>query len=723
MEDMDSGGLCYICCDKRRRAEIDAVLMRLDDKPYEDTYKEILLKVIIDGTRDGVDVCENEMEVESETVSGHQSLSLKGDLYVENLYKRVEKDSIMFICQRCQRLLRDFDYHEKQAALIGEAVRKFITKQRSTDGSDKCNSFAGTQSSECKEKKLLDEKRGILAALRVMRRSNPIVRTKGRKRKGSKVISSAHETEPSEDAETDSVDQERRNASMVRASKRIQRRREEGRVVHWGDVQGETTTIGSETGSQEESFLGELKPRRRGRKPNSCKMSTLSVSEDAGKIPRFQPETSLKYQCPFCYRYYVPSLSRIHGCISYKNELRCFICNIFFTSYVRLEKHLEVIHLREKELKCPESGCSFTCISHPAIVLHEHFHRLSEHGLGSNLKDPDNFDASVPSHIVVTPDLITGKGVTIEDDELGDVCSPDTADEVSFDLDERTLGSGQPVSITVNTVRVKGTPKETLTRDGNSKKFTYQCNICDKEFRSKRLLDDHSLDIHVSSGRSLSSYSSGLKSRKTLKLFNVNTAPTSSSEIFVKDGLVEGKRTLPTELSKTESETEENLPSESSRTHLDMKVTLYPESDKCKHEVKVESLSESNQTQLFVKTGSSSESSRNETLSAESSKAVYACTCCRKKFVVESELDDHIKDCPGGVTKHDDWESDEVTEEKPERFENDSQDLKYENDSQDSRDENDSQDSREAPVSPVKKNFSLAPTPVLVMGKVRDPNR
>ncbi|XP_068223085.1 uncharacterized protein [Palaemon carinicauda] len=537
----NTSGLCYICSDKRRSAETDATQTRINNKPYEDTFKETLLKAIFSGVRDE-DISENG-ESEREVLpnaAGSLSISSQGEYTSEYLYKKVENDSSIFICRRCEGLLRDFDYHEKQVFLIGETIRMFFTKRDNPKISDSTCDSSNNVVTVCKEKKRLDEKRGILAAFRAMRKSNPIIRSRGRKRKETNMSGEKSETSENEQMEDtdvglDTNDLDLDNALGVRVSKRIQRRREEGLVIRWGDVHGETSALEAETGNQgplEESFHpGDIKPRRRGRKPNIAK---LMKSSEGDNVPGLQSASSLKYGCPFCYRFYIPSLSRIHGCISYKNQLRCNICNIFFTSYIRLEKHLEVIHLKQKDLKCAEPGCDFTCISQPALVLHEHFHRLND-ASGAVRESPVSNVASGSSHVLAAELNAEQVEVTVINDDHGSVCSPDTVDEVSFQFDEKSLVSSDA---TVNVVKIKSTMKESGVE---TCKVVLKCNCCNLEFRSKKLHDDHLKEAYCGLQKDTPEYisSTEMQAEKNVNYDFISVDSRSVPEIFVKQGMKE----------------------------------------------------------------------------------------------------------------------------------------------------------------------------------------
>ncbi|KAK8726766.1 hypothetical protein OTU49_010042 [Cherax quadricarinatus] len=554
--------ICYICNDKRRIADTDTSETRITNSSNAETLKEILIRALSLGYVE--DNSDNSTERDQGKFSSGiciVSLNSRYDGGLEAVSERVLCDSVI-ICRRCESLLRDFEYHERTSAKIAEEIRKFLTRQgvnekeeinieKNGEGGHSVIPKAAFSTSVIKH---LDERQGILAAFRALRKSGVTgAKKRGRKRKNelvsTSVINESGEDEVGEDIEKafakEIANEKKRLHSLAssRSSKRIQRRREDGLVVKWGDAMYETENSSlepnvdaddifdddSETWSKQDS-----QPRKkRGRKPSQHHLIRFTKPAGNNLTHQSQDQSDLKYQCPFCYRYYIPSNSRIHNCTSYKNQLRCHLCNIFFTSYVRLEKHLEVIHLKQKQVKCQEKNCQFMCISEPAFVLHKHFHFLAAFKVDGNEEETyleDNITELDREHHRVTHALDPGDGeVTIIDDIQGILTSPDIADQVSFLLDEKSfLTDGQPINITTDKASTKAVKdqrnilyiessmrEDGKTEQGKAKLFKQeiipnksdsvykivrreiQCPFCDMRFESQKTFQVHMKEIHI----------------------------------------------------------------------------------------------------------------------------------------------------------------------------------------------------------------------------------
>lgn len=545
---------CYICHDKRRIADTDTSQTRIGNRPDAETLKETLIRALSLGY---VEDNPNEQE-QTKFGSGVcvVSLSSRYDGGLEAVSEKVISDHVV-ICRRCETLLRDFEYHERTTAKIAEEIRRFLTRQEvNENGETNRNQVAGYEPQTFSKSvtKKFDERQSIRAALRALKKSGLTeAKKRGRKRKKELIPSTTrNEAEDEEDtgdlekALAKEIENEKRLQILTtsRSSKRIQRRREDGLVIRWGDAIYETENNSIEEDVELENISEdsneiwpkeESQPRkRRGRKPNQHRLIRLAKPFGDDLVHGLQDQSGLKYQCPFCQRYYIPSNSRIHNCTSYKNQLRCQLCNIFFTSYIRLEKHLEVIHLKQKQLQCSEEECKFMCVSEPAFMLHKHFHFLAGRKNGGNEKITfltENITESDTENTNVTHELDPGAGeVTVMDDIQGIVTSPDIADQVSFLLDEKSfLSDGQPVNITtakkvtkdienqrkvlhsassigekdrIGESKVKHSQHEDETMQikshsvHKSLRKGFQCPFCDMKMEIHKVFEDHIRDIH-----------------------------------------------------------------------------------------------------------------------------------------------------------------------------------------------------------------------------------
>lgn len=570
---------CYICSDRRRTADTDISLSKIGIRHDSETLKEVLLRALSVGY-----VEDNPSEVETNRTSYGVcviSLNSQCDGHLQALCNRVA-DEVVIICKRCEKLLKDFEYHERTSINIAKEIQSYLSRQSEMQG-NYINIPTPVSGSAVKHK--LDEKQSIQAAFKALRRSG-LTSTKKRGRKRKSV-----ETQPTDD--TDSVtkdysdmEQETLTESDVqeqdvvvsssRMSKRIQRRREEGLVIRWGDTGYDEEIFtegnldsGEDIESLDEDALGQdmHSRKRKGRRTNRLK---FSKPVDSPVVQTSSDLSSLKYQCPFCQRYYVPSNSRVHNCTSYKNQLRCHVCNIFFTSYIRLEKHLEVIHLRQRQLQCPEENCKFTCISEPAFLLHKHFHFLSDREndgltlLSSSIADSGTEQLASPQ----VEDANVGQ-VTVIDDDQGVVTSPDMAEQVSFLLDEKSfLADGRPINILTDSRKFAGEVRESnkrfqiLSRRTNEpqaklsnpgqikqnyeagKKKSHiqsltvtgsQCPFCDLVLDESKGVDNHVRDVHKlvvkSENKHVSMLSTSDRSKDIILKKNFNLIPQMQTDM------------------------------------------------------------------------------------------------------------------------------------------------------------------------------------------------
>ena len=366
-------------------------------------------------------------------------------------------DDLVVICRRCTGLLKDFEHHERTAARIAEDIRRFLMRQ--FEAEEEVEEEEEVVSVPSKPQKNTparnyDERQGIIAAFRAFRKAG-VVERRGKKRKKDQTSPETIKEEDDDDeksfdgSENEETEEEERQheTATARHSKRIQRRREDGLVIKWGDALYQNDD-GARSVNDDDLFdhsskvilkdRSYVRRRRRGRGLGRIVKSTSTS--------RTEDEMGFKFQCPFCFRYYTPMSSRIHSCTSYKNQLRCRTCNIFFTSYFRLERHLEVIHLKHKQLACPTEDCTFTCVAEPTLTIHKHFHVL------------ESFDTETNKESGLRQQRETQKGVKhkeviVEEDEHTAVTSPRIADRVSFLLDEKSfLSDGHPLYITTDKV-------------------------------------------------------------------------------------------------------------------------------------------------------------------------------------------------------------------------------------------------------------------------------
>lgn len=466
--------VCYICCDRRRTADTDTSLSKTGIRHDSETLKEVLLRALSVGY-----VEDNLSEVEtSRTSYGVCVISLNSqcDGHLQALCNRVADEAVI-ICKRCEKLLKDFEYHERTSVKIAKEIQSYLSRQNETQGN---GISIPTPVSGSVITHKLDEKQSIQAAFKALRRSGlTSTKKRGRKRKSVETQPTDTDSVTKDDSDMEQeiltesdVQEQDIVVSSSRMSKRIQRRREEGLVIRWGDTgyDEEIFTEGNmDSGEDIESLDDDAlrqdmqSRKRKGRRTNRLK---FSKPVDSPVVQTSSDISSLKYQCPFCQRYYVPSNSRVHNCTSYKNQLRCHVCNIFFTSYIRLEKHLEVIHLRQRQLQCPEENCKFTCISEPAFLLHKHFHFLSDRendGL-SLLSDSISDSGTEQLENPQVEDASIGQ-VTVMDDDQGVVTSPDMAEQVSFLLDEKSfLADGRPINILTDSRKIAGEIRESNRR-------------------------------------------------------------------------------------------------------------------------------------------------------------------------------------------------------------------------------------------------------------------
>lgn len=542
---------CYICNDKRRTAITDASTTPTGPHADSATLKQTLIRALSHGhAEDLAGVGEEELGVTSGVCV--VSLSSRYDGGLEAVSDRVAGDQVV-ICRRCMGLLKDFDHHEQMAARKAKEIRHFLMRQMQMDEEEEGTRGSASLSHLPQDsmKKIVarsqDERQGIIAAFRAFRKSGiKEVKGKGRKRKKELVSSYMNSDEKADDDDDDfrdedemeemmqenaKVEEERRKQEIASArhSERIQRRREDGLVMRWGDALFENEDDMKLLEDEEDLFDYSpsvlLKERSHARRGRGKKLPRVVRSAPLTAKPE---DTEFKFQCPFCLRYYTPMSSRIHNCTSYKNQLRCQVCNIFFTSYVRLEKHLEVIHLQQKQLACSTAGCSFMCIAEPTLTIHKHFHVLESFtGEGDDKEARGTRRAEINQRRKESMPGRRLEEVAVEDDEEGVVSSPEIADRVSFLIDEKTfLSDSHPLNITMDRIskqegdhkvlRLQGgdrnqakslspnsrveagvlTPDKEERKSPKGSNLVLQCPICDLTLVSTRSYQEHIRDIH-----------------------------------------------------------------------------------------------------------------------------------------------------------------------------------------------------------------------------------
>lgn len=132
------------------------------------------------------------------------------------------------------------------------------------------------------------------------------------------------------------------------------------------------TTRGSSCKSKRESLtLTNIQNVSKKKQKRSKVKSKLFIDRNNG-----QKLDHSKSVCPFCHKIYSIQHSFVHNCLPYRNSLRCDICNVFSSSYVRYEKHLVNFHQKKKLLSCDDKNCKQRFVSKPALQWHSHFHTL-----------------------------------------------------------------------------------------------------------------------------------------------------------------------------------------------------------------------------------------------------------------------------------------------------------------------------------------------------------
>ncbi|KAG0715369.1 hypothetical protein GWK47_012085 [Chionoecetes opilio] len=515
---------CYVCHDKRRTADVDAAATLIRPQCDSETLKQTLMRALSQGHAE--DLGKEVKEEASRLSSGVCVVMLNSDCdgELEAVSDRVLEDLVV-ICRRCSSLLKDFEHHEQTAARIAEKLRGFLIRHLKTEEEEE--DVPSVVSTLCsKPQKFMkktaarnqDEQQGIIAAFKAFKRSG-IVSSKKRGRRKKDLVSPEVMQEEDEDdtsleesQKEDTEDEEsRQEGATSRHSQRIQRRREDGLVIQWGNNKNEEDGkyVEDDDDLSDYSSSAMSKDRSYARRGRGRKITRIVRSASTGKA---EGDTGLKFECPFCFRYYIPMSSRIHHCTSYKNKLRCHSCNIFFTSHVRLERHLEVIHLKRKLLTCSMEDCDFTCIAEPTLTMHKHFHILKFSG-GEDKQDKQQ--------IKTRQKRVNNEEVVIEDDEHGVVSSPSIADRVSFLLDEKSfLSDGHPLHITTDKIpknnqddykvlRFQDNAKnlenptilsrrlETNTlRPSKGSNLVLQCPICDVTLVSTKNYQEHIQDVH-----------------------------------------------------------------------------------------------------------------------------------------------------------------------------------------------------------------------------------
>lgn len=517
--------ICYICCDKRRSADTDTSQTKVLNSPDAETLKDVLLRALSLGYVD-----DYEAECQKTKLNGRVcvvSLSRRYDGGLEAVSEKVLNDLVV-VCKRCASLLKEFEYHERTLTKIAEEIQNFLARQEALDKEDSDKIQSQTRDTLCRKpvNTVVDEKKGILAALRAFKKSGVSgVKKRGRKRK----VNLNPPTETNEDQSQIQTEVPNQDLLLTRTSKRIQQRREDGLVINWGEepvIQAKSDDVQADLEVLDDDNVfpyQEYKSRKKRFRRHALRIvkSDKPDGEEVGCIDG----SGLKYRCPFCRKYYMPSNSKIHNCTSYKNRLRCHLCNIFFTSYIRLEKHFEVIHMKQQQLKCPEEGCLYTCITDPAFVLHKHFHLL-ENCEGGGVAEPTSPESrtseSSTSQTIVTPTKDSEvASVRVMADLQGELTSPSEADQVSFLLSEKNFlaesnsASLSPEKIVIKKPKEKSLHLKTVTEmeetEGESRNtvgrpirqmsaihrsYSYHCPFCDRTLDSQKSFQDHIKNIH-----------------------------------------------------------------------------------------------------------------------------------------------------------------------------------------------------------------------------------
>ena len=133
--------------------------------------------------------------------------------------------------------------------------------------------------------------------------------------------------------------------------------------------------------------------RKRGRPPK-IKPNALEKGKPCATDIATTKLDSSKSKCPFCFKVYSIQNSFVHHCLTYRNTLRCTDCNIFSSTYIRFEKHLENFHQKKRLLRCPVLNCNQKFISKPAFTWHLHFHQVEQVVSPIDISSPNSIQLS-----------------------------------------------------------------------------------------------------------------------------------------------------------------------------------------------------------------------------------------------------------------------------------------------------------------------------------------
>lgn len=493
--------LCYICQDGRRVANIDAAKTTITIDPNSETLRDIFLRALTRGKDDSGYGQSPTTQFNPDVCIVSLSKSATNDEIVDLRMKAIG-DAIV-LCKRCQVLLKDYDYHEKNCVKIADSIRSYLGKHDSkADSKEKDDCSLRDVLSEDKNNEIF-QKQSVKEAYKSLQGflhfGNPKRDRKGRGRKS--LRKDIQELEENEDSLSDTncdeplTSTDDSHSSAARLSARIKKRREEGKVIKWAethhrhdehhdnDFDETDKSMVSESDDTEIHFQ-----KKRGRKKKIRIVYDPNKPKHITRLTENGPDQVIhKYSCPFCHKYYTPSSGRVHSCLSYKNSLRCNQCNIFFTNHIRLEKHMDVIHLKPKLLFCPYEECQFSCIARPALIWHKHLHFIEESGI--ILPEKPLKDRNLSRFKATSTAEVTRGEVTLLADDQGVVTSPDVADQVSFLLDEKSfLSDGKPLQIT------KGNSKSIESFNGKDSLLSNETEVSEHDMYIKCNIEEDILN-------------------------------------------------------------------------------------------------------------------------------------------------------------------------------------------------------------------------------------
>ncbi|XP_047475655.1 zinc finger protein 208-like [Penaeus chinensis] len=337
--------VCYICCDRRRTADTDTSLSKIGIRHDSETLKEVLLRALSVGY-----VEDNPNEVETSKTSYSVcviSLNSQCDGHLQALCNRVADEAVI-ICKRCEKLLKDFEYHERTSVKIAKEIQSYLSRQSETQGN---GISIPTPVSGSVITHKLDEKQSIQAAFKALRRSGlTSTKKRGRKRKSVETQPTDTDSVTKDDSDmeqeilTESDVQEQDAVSSSRMSKRIQRRREEGLVIRWGD-----------TGYDEEIFTeGNMDSdanRYERRTDSSEKDRQLefggNITRDSLQLPFSDFDLEADSESSATEQSNIPERKKYNR----KRNHRCNECAKLFPSQAHLKEH-KVSHSNEQSFTC-----------------------------------------------------------------------------------------------------------------------------------------------------------------------------------------------------------------------------------------------------------------------------------------------------------------------------------------------------------------------------------